>query len=145
MSPRVVESRVMIWAGSVILLTAILMGSFHVGPAAVLAGVTPTVESPVDTPTVESPVDTPTPEPADTPVPPTNTPKPTKKPTKKQPQPTQPPVYVTPTPAPTPVVKVFRPAPRTGGGGVLGLSLGNWMAGLGLILIGLGLAWRRRR
>jgi hypothetical protein len=52
-------------------------------------------------------------------------------------------VYVYPTPVPA--VEVFKPAPATGVADSVGLPLALWQGGLGLVLIGLGLAWRRRR
>ena len=51
-------------------------------------------------------------------------------------------VYPTPTP---PVTEVFIPAPSTGGLAPLDVPIVLWEAGLGLVLIGLGLIWRRRR
>jgi hypothetical protein len=123
----------MISTGLVLLLTALLIWSSGVEPVAVVAGFTPTVAT-----------NTPEP-PTNTPVPPTNTPKPTKKPTKKpQPGPTDTPMPAAATPTATAEAASFRPVPRTGGGGWLSLSIGTWLGGLGLILIGLGLAWRRR-
>ena len=50
--------------------------------------------------------------------------------------------YPTPTP---PVPEVFIPAPSTGGLVGLDVPIILWEAGLGLLLIGLGLIWRRRR
>ena len=50
--------------------------------------------------------------------------------------------YPTPTP---PVPEVFIPAPSTGGWAGLDVPIVLWEAGLGLVLIGLGLIWRRRR
>ena len=51
-----------------------------------------------------------------------------------------------PYPTPTvPVPEVFIPAPSTGGLAGLDLPIILWEAGLGLLLIGLGLIWRRRR
>ena len=50
--------------------------------------------------------------------------------------------YPTATP---PVPEVFIPAPSTGGLVGLDVPIILWEAGLGLLLIGLGLIWRRRR
>ena len=58
------------------------------------------------------------------------------------PWPTVTPPYPTPTP---PVPEVFIPAPSTGGLVGLDVPIILWEAGLGLVLIGLGLIWRRRR
>ncbi|MGD9029415.1 MAG: hypothetical protein PVG25_06350 [Anaerolineae bacterium] len=150
MGTRLSGSHVMITAGLVLLLTALFIGLASVGPAAAQTGVTPTGESPVETPT-EEPTLTPTEEPTLTPTEePTLTPteepteEPTKKPKPPATQPPQPQPQPTVPPAPTPVRRVFRPIPSTGGGW-LSLPIGTVLAGLGAILIGLGLAWRRRR
>ena len=50
-----------------------------------------------------------------------------------------------PTPTPVPVTEVFIPAPATGGLAPLDVPIVLWEAGLGLLLIGLGLIWRRRQ
>jgi hypothetical protein len=93
-----------------------LIGFAKVGPAAVVAGVTPTRQ------------------------PPANTPVPTREP---PPPPTVPPVY--PTATYVPITEVFRPAPSAGGSHILGVPAILWAAGLGLVLIGVGLAARRTR
>lgn len=127
------KSGVIVFIGLILLLMAFFAESAAVGPAAVLAGVTPTRESPVDTPVP----------PTATPIPPTNTPVP---PTATFVCPTRTPWTPRwPTPTPVPMRRVFIPIPATGGRPVLGVPLLFWQAGLGLILIGLGLAWRRTR
>jgi hypothetical protein len=50
-----------------------------------------------------------------------------------------------PVETPVPIAEIFVPAPTTGGRPVLGVPTILWEAGLGLVLIGLGLAWRRSR
>lgn len=128
MFSRMSESSVLLFAGMVVLLTATLIGLAGFSPTAVMAGVTPTQESPVDTPTPVPPTDTPIP-PTEPPVQPTRTP--------------WSPQY--PTPTPVPITEIFIPAPSTGGQPALGMPIVLWEAGLGLVLIGLGLAWRRNR
>ena len=59
------------------------------------------------------------------------------------PWPTVTPPY--PTRTPVPVTEIFIPAPSTGGLPLLDVPIVLWEAGLGLVLIGLGLIWRRRR
>ncbi|MBS3785063.1 MAG: hypothetical protein KGY78_11535 [Anaerolineae bacterium] len=144
MLSRISAARVMITVGMILLLMAIFVGLASVGPSAVRAGVTPTVPSPVETPTIVQPTDTPV-DPTDTPVDPTDTPV---DPTDTPVDPTDTPVYPTPTPVyvpPTPVPGVFKPAPPTGVAHSVGLPLAMSLGGLGLVLIGLGLVWRRRR
>jgi hypothetical protein len=157
MFSRAPDSRVIISAGLFLLLTALAILFADVEPSSVLAGVTPTQESPVETDTPVPPTDTPV-RPTDTPMPPTDTPvsptdtpvwPPTRTPwwptrTPGWPQyPTATPVYVQPTPVP--ITEIFMPAPSTGGRPLLGVPTILWEAGLGLVLIGLGLAWRRSR
>jgi hypothetical protein len=127
MFSRAPESRVIVFTGLILLLVTTVSLFAGVRSSAVLAGVTPTQESPVDTPTSVPPTDTP--------VYPTRPPWPTKTP--RWPQ------Y--PTPTPVPIVEVFVPAPTTGGRPVLGVPIILWEAGLGLVLVGVGLAWRRAR
>lgn len=142
MLSRVSRSRVMISSGLILLLAVVLIGSAKIGPAPALAGVTPTEESPVDTPTPVPPTDTPLP-PTDTPIPPTNTPV---RPTYTPAWPTRTPWVPTyPTPTPVPITEVFIPAPTAGGRPALQVPIILWEAGLGFVLIGLGLAWWRRR
>lgn len=52
-----------------------------------------------------------------------------------------------PLPTPVPITEVFIPMPASGGQPVLGVPAILWQAGLGLLLVGLGLtvAWRRVR
>lgn len=138
MFSTVPESRIIVSTGLVLLLVSLAILFADVGPSAVRAGVTPTQESPVDTATPFPPTDTPV-SPTDTPVWPTRPPWPTGTPWPQYPTP----VYVQPTPVP--ITEIFVPAPTTGGRPLLGVPTILWEAGLGLVLIGLGLAWRRAR
>jgi len=135
MISRASGSGILISAGLILLVVAMFMAPMNDRTPVVVAGFTSTPgESPVDTeePPTEEPTKKPTKKPqaqqAATAVPPTATP--TATPT------------TTPTPTPTPTV--FVPVPVTGGGGGLSLPFGTWQAGVGLILLALGLAWRRR-
>ena len=136
MFSRAPELRVVISAGLFLLLTAMVILFADGGSSAVLAGVTPTQESPLETDTPVPPTDTPVP-PTDTPVFPTDTPvwPPTSTPWWPQ----------DPTATPVPITEVFVLVPPTGGRPLLGVPIILWEAGLGLVLIGLGLAWRRAR
>jgi hypothetical protein len=49
-----------------------------------------------------------------------------------------------PTSTPVQITEFFRPAPSTGGQPLLGVPTILWATGLGLVLVGLGLTWRRR-
>ena len=122
---------------SLVMVSFILVGSF--GAPSVQAGVTPTNTSP---PTAtDEPEASLTPEPTEkkkTPPPRTPTTTPTPYPT-----PAPPPTY---TPAPAPEVTPMRIfAPKTGGGDGASLPFGVWQIGLGLVLIGIAIAWSRRR
>lgn len=123
---------------SLVLVSFILVSSL--GAPSVQAGVTPTSTSPPPTPTDE-PDPSETPEPTEkkkTPPPRTPTTTPTPYPT-----PPPPPTY---TPAPAPEVTPMRIfAPKTGGGDGASLPFGVWQIGLGLVFIGIAVAWSRHR
>lgn len=111
-----------------------LVGWF--GIPTVQAGITPTSASPASTDTPAPSIETPKPTSKKTPVPALS---PTPYPT-----PPPPPTFTPPAP-PTPTAPILISVPKTGGGDGVGLSFGVWQIGLGLVLIGIAVAWGLRR